>query len=429
MTRKASGFIGFLFAFSSILRYKQTMPTESSSVKQSATPVHRKEFIFLMAFMMSIVALSTDMILPAFSNISHDLQLSNPNDIQLTITCLFIGMGIGILFYGPFSDSHGRKVAAYIGLIIFIIGSLISLFSSSFTFMLVGRFLQGFGAAGPRIICMAMVRDKFEGPNMARIMSLVMMVFVSVPALAPMLGQGMLFFTSWRSIFGSFVILAALCLFWCAIRQEETLSADKRHDFSFRTIWRGICESFSHKKTRGYSIAVGLTFAAFISYLNSAQQILQQQYQTGVYFVFYFGALAAFFGFAAFVNSKLVHRMAIERICLVALCILTLFSALFYPFASIFSGHPPLPFLMLYLFVIFFCSAILFANLNAMALQPMGHIAGVASSVIATTQTLLATICGTFISQQYDGTILPLVAGFFVMGAIAWVLTYYTSRR
>lgn len=388
-----------------------------------------REFVFLMATLMSLAALAIDAMLPALGQMATSLAVTNANDTQLIISMIFLGMALGLMLYGPFSDSFGRKNAIYLGVAIFLAGSLVSIFATNLPVMLAGRILQGFGAASCRVITLAMIRDKFEGREMARIMSLIMIIFIMVPALAPSVGQLILFFADWRAIFALFIVVAIMGLLWLHFRQPETLPPGKRLEFSLATIRAGSLETLRHPVARGYMLASGLIFGAFVGYLSSAQQILQVQYRLGDLFSIYFGGLALAIGFASYANSKLVMKFGMERLCLVSLTVLTSTSLLFYLYAQNASGHPGFYALMGYLLVTFFGFGILFGNFNSLAVQPLGHIAGVANSVIGSVQTFLAMGFGGLIGQLYDGTVLPLVLGFLILGSASLALTIYTNRK
>ncbi len=382
-----------------------------------------------MALLMSFVALTIDAMLPALGQIGTSLRVNNPNDVQLVVSTIFLGMGMGMIIYGPLSDSYGRKNAIYLGMFIFLIGSVVSLLSTNLTIMLVGRILQGFGVASCRVVTLAMIRDKFEGREMGRIMSLVIIFFILVPAIAPSIGQAILFFAEWRAIFVLFLILGLVSLLWLYFRQPETLPQEKRLEFSLSTITAGIIETLKHPLTRGYMIASGLILGAFVGYLSSAQQILQVQYKLGDWFAVYFGFLALAIGCSSFVNSKLVLKYGMEKPCLISLIVLSVVSSVFYFYAQGFSGHPSLNALMGYLLITFFCFGLLFANFNTLALQPLGHIAGVANSVISSVQSLLAVALGGFIGRIYDGTVLPLILGFLLFSVASLGIVIRTIRK
>ncbi len=387
------------------------------------------EFICLMAVLMSLVALAIDAVLPALTKIGESLGVGSANSTQLVISIFFIGMSFGQMIYGPISDSFGRKKALYLGMFIFLLGSVVSLFSTTFTAMLIGRACQGFGISSCRVISLAMIRDKFEGREMARIMSLIMVFFIMVPAIAPSLGQVVLFYADWRAIFSLVVVVAVVGFFWLFFRQPETLAQEKRRPFLPATIIAGIVETLKHPLSRAYTLASGIIFGAFIGYLSSAPQILQIQYGLGEAFSLYFGGLAVAIGISSFFTSKLVMRFGMEKLSFFALILLVLASSLFFLYAQSVSGHPPLFCFMAYLTVTFFCFGVLFGGFNTLAVQPLGHIAGVATSVISSVQTLVSVAVGGLVGQCYNGTVLPLVLGFLLCGLVSLAIMIYVRSR
>lgn len=386
------------------------------------------ELVALLALMMSLVALSIDAMLPALAAIGADLGARQANDAQLVITALFAGLALAQIIYGPLSDSIGRKPAIYAGFALFILGCLLSTMATGFAMMLAGRFLQGIGAAGPRIVTLALVRDQYEGRAMARIMSLVMAVFIIVPTVAPALGQGVLMIASWRAIFGAFVAVALVALIWFGIRLPETLPPERRVPFSLIMITTGIRETCTHRVSLGYTIAAGLIFGAFIGYLNSSAQIFQIQYGLGKRFPLYFAALALSIGGASLLNARLVMRYGMRLLSASALIALSGLSAGFLAIAYAAAGNPPLWALMAYLGVSFFCLGILFGNFNALAMEPLGHIAGVAAAVIGSLTTFISVPLGTLIGRAYDGTVLPLIAGFAALGLASIAAMRWAER-
>jgi DHA1 family bicyclomycin/chloramphenicol resistance-like MFS transporter len=386
------------------------------------------EFVTLMALMMSLVALSIDAMLPALPAIGRDLGLTEQNDTQLVVGSLFLGLAFGQIVYGPLSDCIGRKPAIYGGIALFILGCLLSIAASSFAMMLAGRVLQGLGAAGPRIVTVALVRDQFEGRAMARIMSLVMAVFILVPALAPMIGQGILFIAHWRIIFAFFLLLAVVALIWFWARQPETLPAGQRVPFSWRGIGLAIREACLNRVAFGYTLAAGLIFGAFVGYLATAQQIFQVQYGLAERFPLYFAALALAIGSASYLNARLVMRLGMRPLSGWALKGLSLLSLGFFAIAFATGGLPPLWALMVYLLAAFFCSGILFGNFNALAMEPLGHIAGVGAAVVGSLTTFISLFAGTLIGQAYNGTVLPLVGGFALLATASLATMTWVER-
>ncbi len=373
------------------------------------------EFISLTAMMMSLVALSIDTMLPALPEIGRDLGAIDNNRSQLIISLFFFGMASGQLLYGPVSDNTGRKPAIYLGYGLFITGCLLSLFATTLPVMLAGRFLQGFGTAGPRIVSIAIVRDRYEGSAMARVMSFVMTVFIIVPIIAPALGQGMLLLAGWRSIFASFFFLALLTLVWFALHQPETLSKEKRVPFSFKPIIGTVMIIFGNRHAIGYTVTAGLVNGFFLGYLNSAQQIFQEEYALGTAFPLYFAVLALSIGGASLCNARFVLRHTMQSLSKRALLSIIALATGFFLFALWCHGDPPLWTLMVYLFATFFATGILFGNLNALAMESLGKIAGIGAGIVGSLSTFISLIAGTVIGQSYNGTVLPLTAGFFML--------------
>ena len=277
--------------------------------------------------MMALTALSIDAMLPALPTIGDDLLVQSPNDRQLIISMIFMGLAFGQLFFGPLSDSTGRKPAIYGGLGLFMVGTLLCMFAINFPMMLVGRLLQGLGVSAPRAVGLALVRDQFEGRAMARVMSFVMTVFILVPMLAPTLGQAILEFSSWRAIFGSFLLLSLIALVWFALRQPETLALADRIPFTAKRIVSKTQEIIKNRLAFGYTAVAGLISGAFIGYLNSAQQIFQEQYALGDRFPLYFGVVASSLGLASLLNSWLVIQLGMRLLVRTALQISVVLSA------------------------------------------------------------------------------------------------------
>jgi len=386
------------------------------------------EFVALLALLISLLALAIDAILPALAFMGDELAVQSPNDVQWFILALFIGLGFGQLVYGPLSDSVGRKPAIYAGLVLFILGTILCIVSWSFASMLAGRLLQGFGVAGPRIVSTALIRDKYEGRMMARIVSLTMTVFILVPAVAPALGQGVLYIAHWRWIFGLLLSLGLIALVWFAFRQEETLNPESRKPFALDHLSAAAREALKNRFASGYAIASGLIYAPFLGYLATAQQVLQEQYQTGELFPYYFGLIALSVGASSFSNAKLVLQFGMRRLSMFALLSLCVLAFGFLPIAWAYAGEPPLWMFLAWVITSFFSIGMLFANFNAMAMEHVGHIAGVAAAVIGTISTVLAVIFGGFIAQLYDGTILSVVAGFALMGTLSLATMYAVEK-
>jgi len=405
---------------------------------QDTSSIGFGEFVALMAMVSSLAALSTAAILPALSTIAEDLALHRRNDAQLIISILLLGMALGQVLFGPISDSIGRKPPVYAGYVLFGLGCLLSIFSTHLKMMLIGRFLQGFGIAGPRSVSLALIRDLHEGRQMARVMSFVMTVFILVPIIAPAMGQGILLVAEWPAIFGSFLVLAVMSMAWFGIRQPETLPSARRPSFSFGRVLLAGREVLKTRPTLGYTVTAGLVSGGFIGYLNSSQQIFQDVYAVGDRFSLYFAILAAAMGAATFANGKMVMKYGMRCMSTWSLRAVVLLSALFFVLASVQEGLPTFWSFMVYMILTLFCIGILFGNLNALAMEPLGHMAGVGAAVVASLSLAISAMLGTWIGQSYDGTILPLVGGFgflslLALGVIRWAaggeVAYAAQRK
>jgi MFS transporter, DHA1 family, multidrug resistance protein len=386
------------------------------------------EFIALVALTTSLVAMSIDTMLPALGAMASELGAANPNDRQLVLSTFFGGMMVGQVLYGPVSDSVGRRAALFFGIALFIIGNLMCALTTSFSVLLLGRALSGFGAASPRVVSIALVRDAHAGRGMARVMSFVSTVFILVPVLAPSIGQAVLSVGSWRAIFWGLVVIALGNVVWFALRQPETLALDKRVAFSLRGVAGGAAQTFKHPLTLGYMVSTGIVFGAFINYLSTAQQIFQDQYGAGKLFPVYFGLLASGIGVASFVNGRLVMRFGMRQLSRLALLGASALSLTAFGAAWLWHGHPPLLALMAYMIPCFFFNGILFGNFNARAMEPMGHIAGIAAAVTGSVSTLVALAIATPFGRAYDGTVLPLIGGYLTSGVLGLLITTWAER-
>jgi DHA1 family bicyclomycin/chloramphenicol resistance-like MFS transporter len=264
---------------------------------------------------------------------------------------------------------------------------------------------------------------------MARIMSFVMAVFMLVPIVAPSIGQAVLLVASWRMIFAGFLGMGLIATLWLALRQRETLPVESRSKFGVSQLLQAAKEFFSHPVALGYTLAVGCIFGSFISYLGTSQQIFAEQYSQGELFAVWFGVFAIAIAIAMILNARMVMRYGMRTLSKLALRGSIVLSVLFLVVAVISYGHPPLWSLGLYLFCNFFCSGILFGNYNALAMEPMGHIAGMAAAISGSLSSLVALGTGTWIGLQYNGTVIPLAAAFAGLGIIAFLLTEWAERR
>jgi MFS transporter, DHA1 family, multidrug resistance protein len=385
------------------------------------------EFTLLVALMMSIVAISIDALLPALGFIGKEIALDYPNQIQYVISMLFLGMALGQLVCGPLSDAMGRKKVLYAGILLFFCGSAVCFFATTIEGLLIGRFIQGLGVAGPYVSAISIVRDKYAGNEMARIMSLVMMIFIMVPAIAPSVGQAVLLVSSWRYIFVLDIVYALIIGVWIFWRLEETLPKEHRIPFTGKGFADGFKEVISNYSTMCYTLCMGLFFGSFMGYLNSSQQIFQELFATGKMFTVYFGVLALLFGAASMVNARFVQKWGMEYLCNRATLGIIMSSGVFLVLQLI--TPAALWSFLIYAAVLFFCFGLVFGNVNAMAMEPMGHVAGIASAVIGASSSILSMVIGTAIGQMYDNTLIPMTCGFLFLATLCLIILNLAKQR
>ena len=384
-------------------------------------------FLIFLAMMTSVIALTIDAILPALDAISEDLGFADAADRQLLVLAVFAGMGLGQPVFGPLSDAIGRRPAATIGWGIYAIGTVVAMAAGDLWWVVAGRTLQGIGAAGPRVVATAIVRDLYEGRAMARIVSLIMTVFMLVPMFAPLIGQGLEALAGWRAIFGLYLAMALACAAW-HLALPETLPAAARRPLRLGTLARAFAEVLTTRATMLYTAGAGMIFAAFAAFLASAQQVYEEIFGLGPLFPLVFALMALVFAVAQFTNSRLVMTLGMRRLCRAAAVMVVSAGVAALTADAASAGPMPLWLFLLLLTPIFIGSALLFSNLTALALEPLGHIAGTASAVVMSISTLAAVPLGTLVAGQIATTPLPLFVGFAGFGALALLAVTLAGR-
>ena len=387
------------------------------------------EFIALMASLMSLVALSIDALLPALEQIGISIRVQQEShDSQLLITMIFLGLGFGQLISGPISDSLGRKPVIYGGFILFVIASFICVSAASIEMMIVGRILQGIGLSAPRTISIAMVRDSFSGNYMAKIMSFIVVIFILVPVVAPAIGKLMLDAYGWKSIFYSQLIFGVVVMFWLWKRQPETLKEENRMKFAFRLFLDGSKEFIKYKQAVIFTLISGFITGSFMVYLSASQQIFQEQYLLVDEFPYIFAGLAISVGFATFLNGSFVMRFGMHKLVSFFLIVFSIvpviYITLFYQ-----KENPSIVILLVFFALQFFSIGFLFGNLRALAMQPVGHIAGIGAAINGFVSTIMAVPIATFIGKYVETTTLPLFIGFFICGVLSLLLLKFTKLK
>ncbi|MBB4187463.1 DHA1 family bicyclomycin/chloramphenicol resistance-like MFS transporter [Sinorhizobium terangae] len=396
-----------------------TRPIDQTATLSGLT---KFQFITLMAMLMSINAVSIDIMLPGLQEIGASLGVADENDRQFVITAYLIGMGFAQLFFGPLSDRFGRKGPLLGGLALYGLCALAIVFVPTFAALLFFRFVQGVGAAATRVITVSVVRDVYGGRQMAEIMSLVMMVFMIVPVVAPSIGQLIMLFSEWHMIFVVIALFAVTIAVPVALRLQETLAPANRRAFTVSVILDGFRIVLTNRLALFYTLATSALLGGLFGFVNSAQQILVGVYGLGIWFPAVFAAFAGMMAVASFTSSRLVQRFGMRALSHAALLGFTLASFVWVSLSLI--GPLPLPLFIILHAATMFQFGLIAANFNAMAMEPLGHVAGTASSVLGFTQTIGGGVIGAFIGQAFDGTVTPLAAGFFIVAifAVAFVL-------
>jgi MFS transporter, DHA1 family, multidrug resistance protein len=387
------------------------------------------EFVAIISFTMGLMSLSIDNLLPAFGAIQASFGVADANEMQLIMSAYMIAFALMQIVYGPLSDIIGRRPALMIGLAIYGVGTVIAIFAQSFGVLLAARAIQGMGGAAIRVLVVAIVRDRYSGREMARVMSLIVMVFIVVPVFAPAIGSLFLWLGGWRLIFISMLALAAVVVAGFMLRMPETLQPEYRFPFSLRRILDGALQTVTTRASIGYASAMGLTMGVLFGYLNSSQQIFQTEvYGLGPLFPLAFGAIAAVLGAASFVNSRLVRRLGMRRLAHFGICAFILAAALLLGLGLLFGGRPPLVLFGPLLAATLCLMSLMMINFNAMAMEPLGAIAGTASSVIGVYTSLAGALLGLIVGQAFDGTVIPLGVGFVLLGVVGLLVVLWTER-
>lgn len=382
------------------------------------------EFVALIAVMFAMIAFSIDAMLPAFPEIAGDLGLSDINRAQLVITIFFLGTGIGQLFMGPLSDALGRKPVIMGGLLLYMAACFAASFAQSLEFLLLTRFIAGVGVSAPRTATIAMVRDLYQGRYMARVMSIAMVLFVLVPAIAPLVGQTIMLNFGWRSIFIAFMMFAAFAFVWLGLRQPETHLKEHRQPIRIQTIAQAFNEVVRSRVVMTYTLVMSLGLGALFAYLNTAQQVYVGIFGAGDKFPLYFGTIAILSGSAGLINASLVVRFGMRPIATLAYGVLFSVTAIFTVLILVTDVEPKLLFSLFLLWSLFafFIPGLTFGNLNALAMEPMGHIAGTASAVMGAISTVLSVVISVPIGLAFNGTLLPMLIGMSFCSGAAFFL-------
>lgn len=385
------------------------------------------EFVVLVAAIMALNPLAMDMMLPALPEIGAAFKVENHNHLQTVLSTFLVGFGVGQFVIGPLSDRFGRRPVLIGGMVLYGIASMLTLIAPSFETLLLARALQGLSTAATRVIATSVVRDCYVGRRMASVMSLAQMIFIAVPVLAPSLGQAvMLASHEWHSVFVVLLLFGVVILGWTALRLPETLDEGKRKSLALRDVLGYFRETLTSRQTLGYALAAGSLMSTMFAYVFSAQQVFTEVYRLGTMFPLAFAAIALGVAVAGFVNARIVGRLGMRVISHAAL--FGFMAASFVMMLAAHFGVLGLPLYMLLATITMFTFGLMISNFTALAMEPLGHIAGTASSLFGSITTLIGIVIGSTIGQAYNGTMVPLATGFFVCTLIALACVLVTER-
>lgn len=385
-----------------------------------------KQFVALIAALMAVNALAIDSMLPALPQIGQAFGVANPNDNQLILTAYLLGFGVAQLFYGALADRYGRKPVMLAGLAIYVVTCGLCAFATSFEMMLVARALTGVGAAATRVLTVSIVRDSYSGRQMARVMSLSFIVFLAVPIIAPSLGQAIMLVAPWRWIFGVLAVFGMAVAVWMWIKLPETLHAEDRRPISIPSVLAAFKVVVGDRVAMGYTIAMTLVIGGLFGFLNSAQQVFVDVFDAGAAFPLIFAGIAGGMAVSSLLNAQIVDRLGMRRVSHSALIGYIAFAAIHAAVALM--GLETVWTFAILQAAMMFCFGMVASNFGAMAMEPLGHIAGMAASVQGFISTIGGAALGYVIGQRFDGTTVPLTLGFALLGFAALLVVLYIEN-
>lgn len=391
-----------------------------TSVSPTSRGATGPEFIALVAMLMALNALAIDIILPALPQLGAALGVTSENDRQFVLGAYMLGMGIAQLAIGPLSDRFGRRMPLLVGIGIYAVAAGAAILSPSIETLLALRFVQGLGAASTRVIAMSAVRDRFGGRQMAEVMSLVFMVFMVIPVIAPTIGQLLLFIGPWQTIFLFMAGIAIAAGIWAYIRLPETLAPENRRPLTASAVLGGFRIVFTNRLAICYGFAGAFLFGALFAFITSSQQIYGELYALGEWFPLAFALQAGLMAVASYTNSRLVRTLGMRRLAHGSLLAFTALSVVMLVLTLV--VHPPLWLFFVLMSGLMFLFGWCSSNMNALSMEPLGRVAGTAASVFGFIQTLGGAVFGTLIGYQYNGTLTPLALGFTLLAVVTLIL-------
>jgi len=402
---------------------------DSTSQSVSTPPTRRLplwEFVGLTAMLMALNALAIDIMLPALPQMGADFAVREENDRQLIIVAYMLGFGVSQLFYGPLTDRFGRRSVLFVSLFFYVVAAIMCVYAPTFDLLIAARAFMGASAGGSRVIAVSAARDLYAGRQMAKVMSLVMIVFMSAPIVAPFFGQLMLKVMTWHGIFWALAVFGVVMFLWVLLRLPETLPKERRVPLNLPTMFRNYVKVIKTREALGYTIASGFLFGGLMSYISASEQLYHEVYDTGDWFALWFAGAAIAMSVSNLINSRLVERLGMRLISHAALIAFVIISVVH----AVIASQGPVPFPLFYTLVIlaFFCIGFQGPNYNAIAMEPLGALAGSGAALIGFASSFVSASIGGLVARQFDGTVTPIFIGHAVVGSLALVTIFITER-
>ena len=392
--------------------------------------ISTSEFIALMAMLVATVALSIDGMLPALPYIASELSPENPNRAQLVLSSFVVGMALGTFLMGPLSDSFGRKTIIYWGAGLYVFFAVICMLATNLETLTLARIMQGIGAAGPRVVSQALVRDLYSGREMARITSFIMIIFALVPAVAPLLGAAVMLMFQWQAIFAVFILFVILSTTWMGVRIQEPVTLEKRRPFDFISLKTATIEILSHRMVRTAIVTLIFAYSVLFTGLLLIQPVFDIYFARADIFPVWFAVIAILAASASFVNAILVLQWGMRRLVSIAFRVQVFWSAVMLLLLNngTLSGEFGFAMFVLWMLGVFFQAGMTMGNLTALAMEPLGHIAGTAASLVSALATLGSVILAGIVGQFFDGTPLVMFVGVVVFAICGVISTNHLQR-
>ena len=388
-----------------------------------------REFIVFMALVSAMSALAIDMLLPAFASIREHFGLEpDAKEVSLTLTLFFFGSAIGYLIYGPLADAFGRKAVLAGSMALYAAAAFLSALAPSLAVLYAGRFVWGFAASGARVVTQAIVRDRFKGDAMARVMTLIQSVFFAAPIVAPIIGRLIVEFGSWRWVM-AFGVLSALAVFVWSLRLPETLEPENRRPLEFGVIVTGFRVVLTNRVALGYGLAVTFGLGSLFAFLGSSELIFEDVYDKSEWFVPFFSTMALVMAATAFTANRILHRISARQLALRASCSYVVAAAVMLVVSVANNGRPPLLLWLVLLALTISSFVMMFPTTMSLALEPMGALAGTAAAVLGFITASVGAFLGSLVDRSIDGSVTPMGIAYLTYATIALALQLWARQE